>query len=184
MEEIVDDKKYRNFMVLFYEESKHYKFDDVIFNIHSLKYYAYIKHEPEDDEKVAHYHAFIRLDSACTESALSKRLGIPVDKIQHVKNVRGACRYLTHIDYEDKIQYSLDQVKLSGLFNRQFYKSFQDVKTEEEIIQDIYNFIDTYQEKNYNLKLRNLILFVNYNVYDTIYRRYRNEFVDYLKQTI
>ena len=62
-EQIIDIKKYRNFMIVFYDESKHYNFDDVLFNLHSFKYYAYIKHQPEADEKSFHYHAFIRVDN-------------------------------------------------------------------------------------------------------------------------
>lgn len=183
-EEIIDSKRYRNFMVLFYEVSKHYEFNDIIFNLHSFKYYAYIKHEPESDEKVSHYHAFIHLDSATTEEALAKRLGIPKDKVQYVKNVRGGCRYLTHIDYPQKIQYSLDNVHVSGLFQRKFLKNFEDIKTEEEIIQDIYFFIDNNHFDSYVEKLKYLIMFVNINCYDTVYRRYRPEFIDYLKMNL
>lgn len=183
-EEIINDKQYRNFMVLFYDESIHYNFNDVIFNLHSMKYYAYIKHQPETDEKTEHYHAFIHLDSATTEERLSKRLGIPVDKVKFVKNIRGACRYLTHIDYPEKIQYSLDDVKVSGLFKRKFLKNFEDVKTEEEIIQDIYSFIDNNHCDSYAEKLKYLIMFVNINCYDTVYKRYRPEFLDYLKMTL
>lgn len=171
-------------MILFYDESKHYNFDDLIFNIHSLKYYAYIKHQPETEEKLEHYHAFIHLDTACTESALAKRLGIPKDKVQYVKNVRGGCRYLTHIDYPEKIQYSIDDVKVSGLFKRKFLKNFEDVKTEEEIIQDIYFWIDNTHFDNYFEKIRYLTLFININCYDTVYKRYRPEFIDYLKQNL
>lgn len=183
-EQIIDIKRYRNFMILFYDESKHYNFNDIIFNIHSLKYYAYIKHQPETDEKISHYHAFIHLDSATTEEALSKRIGIPLDKVQYVKNVRGGCRYLTHIDYPDKIQYSLDDVIVSALFKRKFFKNFEDVKTEEEIIQDIYNFIDNFHCNSYVEKLKQLIIFININCYDTVYKRYRPEFLDYLKMNL
>ena len=183
-EELFDEKRYRNFMILFYKESKHYEFDDVLFQIHSLKYYAYIKHLPEDDEKTEHFHCFIHLDTACTESALSKRLGIPVDKIQYVKNVRGGCRYLTHIDYPDKIQYSIDDVRVSGLFKRKFLKNFEDIKTEEEIISDIYFFIDNNHYDSYIDKLKYLIMFVNINCYDSVYKRYRPEFIEYLKQNL
>lgn len=171
-------------MILFYDESKHYNFNDVIFNIHSLKYYAYIKHQPETDEKIAHYHAFIHLDSATTEEALAKRIGIPVDKVQYVKNVRGGCRYLTHIDYPDKIQYDISDVKVSKIFQRKFLKNFEDVKTEEEIIQDIYNFIDNFHCDSYVEKLKQLIIFININCYDTVYKRYRPEFIDYLKMNL
>lgn len=184
MEEIIDNKRYRNFMILFYNENEKDNFDNVIFNIHFLKYYAYIKHLPEDDEKKEHYHAFIRLDSACTEEALAKRLELPLHLIQHVKNVRGGVRYLTHIDYPDKIQYCLEDVTVSGLFTRQFNKCFQDVKTEEEIIQDIYNWIDNAIFDTYQEKLKNLVIYVNYNVYDTIFKRYRYEFLEYLKSSI
>ena len=183
-EEIINDKQYRNFMVLFYDESIHYKFNDFIFNLHSMKYYAYIKHQPETDEKTEHYHAFIHLDSATTEERLAKRLGIPVDKVKFVKNIRGACRYLTHVDYPEKIQYSVDDVKVSGLFKRKFLKNFEDVKTEEEIIQDIYSFIDNNSCETYAEKLKYLIMFVNMNCYDTVYKRYRPEFLDYLKMTL
>lgn len=184
MEEVFDEKRYRNFMILFYNESKHYNFDDIIFNIHSLKYYAYIKHQPEEEEKSVHYHGFIHLDTACTVSALSKRLGIPEDKIQYVKNVRGGCRYLTHIDYPDKIQYSIDDVKVSGIFRRKFLKNFEDVKSEEEIIQDIYFWIENSHFDNYFEKIKYFTMFINLNCYDTIFKRYRFEFIDYIKHNL
>lgn len=179
--EEIAPKQYRNFLVLFYDESKHYKFDDVIFNLHGFKYYAYIRHEPEDEEKTPHYHAFIHLDSATTEKAVAKRLGIPPEKVQYVKSFRSAARYLTHIDYPDKIQYDVDDVKVSGIFQRKYLKQFEDVKTDEEIINDIYNWIDENEFKDFFLKMRYLILYVNSNCYDTIFKRYRKEFTDYLK---
>ena len=110
---VYDNKTYRNFIVLFYDESIHYKFKDVIMNLKNFKYYAYIKHNPETDEKVSHYHAFIRVDSATTESAIAKRLGIPIDKVRHVKNVRSSIRYLIHIDFENKIINILNNFFLS-----------------------------------------------------------------------
>lgn len=184
MEEIIDEKRYRNFMVLFYKTSSNYNFDDVIFNIHSLKYYAYIEHQPETDEKESHFHAFIHLDSATTVLALSKRLGVPKQFIQRVKNIRGGCRYLTHVDYTDKIQYSLSDVKVSGLFQREYLKQFEDIKTEQEIISDLYEWIDFWRYDNYSSKLKDFIQYVNLHCYDTIYKRYRYEFLEYLKQKL
>lgn len=182
--EIVDNKRYRNFMILFYNENEKDNFDKVIFNIHGLKYYAYIKHEPETEEKSPHYHGFIHLDSATTEEALAKRLEIPKNHVSYVKNVRAGCRYLTHIDYPDKIPYDLKDVKVSALFSRKFYSQFEDVKTEEQIIQDMYNWIDNFHYDNYHEKLKYFIIFINMNCYDTIFKRYRFEFIDYLKQSL
>lgn len=183
-EHIYDNKCYRNFILLIYDESIHYDFNEVLFNIKSFKYYAIIKHQPESDEKVAHYHVIIRVDSATTERAIAKRVGIPIDKVRYIKNVRSACRYLTHIDFPDKIQYNLSDLTISGLFQRKFLKNFEDVKTEEEIIQDIYNFIDNFHEDSYFMKVRMLVQFINLNCYDTIYKRYRPEFLDYLKSNL
>ena len=83
-----DNNRYRNFLVIFYDESIHYKFNDVIFNLHGFKYWAYIKHEPDEEEKQAHYHAYIRLDNPKSIEAMSKALGgVPVHKIQSVLNI-------------------------------------------------------------------------------------------------
>lgn len=63
-------------------------------------------------------------------------------------------------------------------------KQFEDVKTESEIIEDIYNWIDNFQYDNYHEKLKYMLIFINVNCYDTIFKRYRNEFIDYLKYSI
>ena len=94
------------------------------------------------------------------------------------------CRYLIHLDDPEKIQYSYNDVHVSKLFERKFKKNFEELKTEEEIIQDIYFFIDNSHFDNYHEKLKYLLLFVNFNCYDTIYKRYRLEFLDYMKSNL
>lgn len=183
-EKIYEDNRYRSWVVLFYKDTDTYDYNDVIFNIHSMKYYAYIKHQPETAEKNEHFHAFIHLDTACTLSSISKRLGVPPNYIQYVKNIRGACRYLTHIDYEEKIQYSTDDIVISPIYKRKFLKNFEDVKSEEEIIQDIYFFLDNNHYNTWVEKLRGLIYFININCYETVYKRYRYEFLEYLKENL
>lgn len=182
-EEIVS-KQYRHFIAIVYEDSNIYSFEDVMFNLNSFKYYAYIKHQPESSESKAHYHIFISLDSATSIKAVSKRLGIPENYIQYVKSVRSSVRYLTHIDYPEKIQYPIEACNVSGAFWRKFRKQFEDIKSESDIIEDIYKWIDNFQYDNYHDKLKNLIIYVNLNCYDTIFKRYRPEFLDYLKSTM
>ena len=78
--------------------------------------------------------------------------------------------------------YDLDDVKVSGIFQRKFLKQFEDVKTEEEILSDIYNYIDELPEDiGIHMSTRILIQFVNSNCYDTIYKRYRPELTEYLR---
>lgn len=176
--------KYRCFEFVVYDESIHYKLKDILFALHGFKYWAWIRHEPEDDEKLPHYHILIRLENATSIESISNKTGVPIHKIQYVKNIRAMCRYMIHLDDADKIQYKLDDVHVSKLFERKFKKNFEEIKTEEEIIQDIYFYIDNNHFDTYQEKIRNLLLFINFNCYDTIYKRYRFEFLDYLKTNI
>lgn len=182
-EEVIP-KKYRCFEFVVYDESKHYKLEDIMFALHGFKYWAWVKHKPEDDEKMPHYHILIKLENATTIESISKKTGVPVHKIQYVKNIRAMCRYLIHLDDSDKIQYSIEDVHVSKLFERKFKKNFEELKTEEEIIQDIYFWLDNSHFESYSEKVRNLLIFVNFNCYDTIYKRYRYEFLDYLKSNL
>lgn len=177
-------KKYRCFTLVVYDESIYYNLDDILFALHGFKYWAWIKHKPEEDEKLPHYHILIKLENATSVESISKKTGVPVHKIQYVKNIRAMCRYMIHLDDTDKIQYNIDEVHVSKLFERKFKKNFEELKTEEEIIQDIYFWLDNTHFNDYHEKLRYLLMFVNMNCYETIYKRYRFEFLDYLKTNL
>lgn len=181
--EEIEGHKYRNFMILLYEDSYSYNFKDVLRLIKSTKKYAFIKHFPEANEKKEHFHVVIRLDNSTKVETLARKLGIGDNYIRVVKNLRSSLRYLIHKDDEDKFQYNKDQVIVSKLFERQFNKSFDDIEDEPTIITNIYNFIDSIKESSldYFLQQKSLIQYVNINCYDTIYKRYRTEFIDYLK---
>lgn len=184
LEEQIKQDRFRNFNILLYKDTTSYKYKDVIFKLNEFKYYAYIEHKPETDEKKEHTHLFIHLDNACTISAVANNLGIPKNFVQETKSVRSSCRYLTHIDYPNKIQYDYKDVHISTMFERKFKKNFEDLETEEQIINNIFEFIDNLHfDYTYNYAMRVLIQWVNLNVYDTIFKRYRSEFLDYLKST-
>lgn len=183
--EEVDEKRYRHFMLILYKDSDSYNFDDVLFDLKgSFKNYAYIEHKPETNEKKEHIHFILSLDNTRTIESLSNRLGIPFNHIQSIKSLRASCRYLIHIDNDDKIKYELSDVIVSQSFSRKFYGAFDDLKTEEDMIDDIYLFIDNLSDQEYKEAIKSLIKFVNSQSYDTIYKRYRYEFQDYLKDTI
>lgn len=174
--------RYRNYIVLLYQDTNSYKFDEVLRIIKSQKKWAYIKHFPESDEKKEHYHCILSFENQKTKSALAKQLGIPEMFVKPVKNMRSMCRYLIHKDDEEKYQYSLEQVKVSILFEREFKKQFDDIETEDQIIDKIYQFILGLANKfQYPEMQRLLIQYVNSHCYDRIYKRYRFEFTEYLK---
>ena len=172
-------------MLLLYKDSETYNYDEVLFDLKgSFKNYAYIDHLPEDNEKKEHTHFILSLDNTRTIDSLSKRVGVAPNYIQSIKSLRASCRYLTHIDNDDKTRYELSDVKVSSAFSRKFFGAYDDLKTEEDVIDDIYLFIDSLNNNEYKDAIKQLIKFVNSQAYDTIYKRYRYEFQDYLKDTL
>lgn len=175
-------KKYRHFIVLLYEDTTSYNFKETLRIIKSQKKWAYIKHMPESNEKKEHYHVILSFENAKSKKTLSNQINVPENFIDEVKSFRTICRYLIHKDDEDKFQYSLDQVIVSNAFEREFKKQFDDIETEDIIIDNIYKFIASIsKEYMFNESQRLLVQYVNQHVYDRIYRRYRFEFIDYLK---
>lgn len=172
-EEVID-KRYRHFMILLYPEWDTYK--DIIQDIiGSFKNYAYITHEPEDDEKKKHTHLILSLDNPRTIQNLSKRLEVPENLIKNCKSMRGACRYLTHIDNEDKKQYELTEVRVSNSFKGTFFKSFDDLETDEQILTNIYDYINIYKKEYVGVKLEvKLSMYVCTCGYERVFKRYYN----------
>lgn len=183
---ILEEKKsvkYRHWLILLYEDTTSYNFKEVLKIVKGQKNYAYIKHIPEANEKKAHYHVILSFENATKKDTLSKKLGVPSNYIDEIKNFRTICRYLVHKDDDDKFQYDLSQVFVSPCFERKFKKQFDDIESEDMIIDNIYNFINNLHKIEYSEALRVLIQYINNHCYDTIYKRYRYEFLDYLKST-
>ncbi len=177
--EEVEEKKYRHFMMLLYPEWNN--FDNILNDIKgNFKKYAYIKHMPEKDEKKEHFHLILSLDNPRSINGLSKRLGVPKNLVRNIKALRGSCRYLIHKDNEDKYQYNLDQVIVSNAFKSTYFKSFDDLLSDEEILDNIYGFIDDHKELN-AIKLEiELTRYVCNNAFDRIFKRYYNTIIKYI----
>lgn len=179
--ELPKNDRFRSFMILLYDDTTSYDFERVMFEIRGFKQYAYIKHLPETDEKKSHYHLYIHLDSACTISSVSKRLCVPEKFIQNVRSERACLRYLSHIDYPEKKQYGIDEIVCSKNLERKILKAHSDIEDETTIIDNIYKFIyDLKNDYDYHNAVMQLIKFVNMNCYDSIYKRYRLEFKEYM----
>lgn len=177
--EEIEEKKYRHFMILLYPEWDNYIniLNDIKGN---FKNYAYIKHIPEEEEKKEHVHLVLSVDNPRSISGLSKRLDIPVNLIQRIKGLRGSCRYLIHKDNEEKYQYNLDQVVVSNSFKSTYFKSFDDLLSDEEILDNIYGFInDNKALTPVDLEML-LTKYVCSNAFERIFKRYYNTIVKYI----
>ena len=177
-EEVVE-KRYRNFMLLLYPEWQN--FDEILQDIKgSFKGYAYIKHFPESDEKKEHFHLILSLDNPRTEQSLAKRLEIDTRFVRRVKSLRGSCRYLVHVDNEDKYQYDLNQVIVSKSFQSTFFKSFDDLLSDEDILDNIYTFIKDNRDLHpIELEIA-LSKYVCSNAFEKVYKRYYNTIIKYI----
>ena len=180
--EEIKPQRFRNFTLILYQDTSSYNFEETLRIIKSQRKWAYIKHFPENDEKKEHYHVILSFDNQTSVSALSKKTGVPEQHIKGIKNMRAMCRYLIHKDDEEKYQYSLEQVMVSSLFTKEYRKQFDDIETEDQIIDNIYNFILKLKQKFGYCELQRLLIqYVNSHCYERVYKRYRFEFTEYLK---
>ena len=175
----------RHWTLVLYPDTTSYDCNLILNNIRSLYTdYCYILHIPESNEKKEHYHVNLHLKDARTREQVMKKLSLPEsvkNRVEPILSVRQMDRYLIHIDDSKKIQYNINDVVVSPHYRNKFYKQFDDQQSEEEIITEIYNFLDKLPHNTIGEDLRLLVIFVNSNCYDTIYKRYRVEFNEYLK---
>lgn len=180
----------RLFFFIVYHESELYDYVETKRLLKSFKNWAYITHDQDLNDKgelkKVHDHWLVRLDNAMTLRSFIKKTGIPQEHIQRVVSERSCARYLTHIDEEDKYIYSFEDIKASSNYQRYIKKCYEDVETEEEIILKLFNYIEHLVSitSDYKEMLRLFIIYVNSNAYDTIFKRYRYELKEYMKDML
>lgn len=178
--------KFRLFEMILYIDSKSYDINEVLKNIRGERYYAYSIHDSDLDDtghiKKPHYHVIVRFDNARTCSGVAKLFGIPNNFVNHIRNERSYVRYLIHFDDKEKYQYREEDIVCSRNYERFVHKCFDDKETEDEILDNIFSFINDLVSKNvcYTSILMELIKYININCYETIYKRYRYEIKDYI----
>ena len=176
----------RLFTLVVYKDTTTYDYKEVLDYFRSLKYCAYILHDKDlkedlsdelDELKKAHYHIVVKYDNATTPQAISKKSGVPANYIQSIRSERQMIRYLIHKDHPDKYQYEYNDIQFTPSYEKVIKSSFDDLKTEEEQLLLIKDFIDSLKDTpDYTMKLFKLIMYVNTNNYNRIYKRYEKEF--------
>lgn len=150
--------KYRSrvHMLLLYPDNEQHA--QAIEKIKQSYDYAMILHDKdtwtEEDEKKnpdhkagevkkAHYHVVLRFQQAVWSSAICKNLGIEQNYIEDVKKFDNALQYLIHYNDNDKVQYSVDDVK--GNLKTKLVESINKVeKSEGEKVVELIEFINEY----------------------------------------
>lgn len=167
METLVNIKSY-SYCCILYEDSTDYDFNSVLNHIKNLPNckYCYILHQPEEEDKKHHYHIVLKFSSRRYLSSICKIIGLPINYIQPCK-LNNYLKYILHIDYEDKIQYQLEDVK--GTLVPYMRKLLMTDDKERVILDDILDLIDNTQNK---ISFSDVFSYVRFNEYLSTYLKY------------
>lgn len=72
--------------------------------------WAYIIHEPDTEEGSKHYHFLVRANGTRSVKQIADKVGIPSNFVQVVRKVVAFRRYMLHLDNDEKITYTLDDI--------------------------------------------------------------------------
>lgn len=178
------DNHYRDYLLILYKDSEIYDYEEVINTIKGYcRYYAFIEHQPEKNETKAHTHVILHWENPKYPKTLEKKLGVPFHYFQIPLSIRGSRRYLTHIDFPDKIQYNIQDITISKSFIQKFMSAFDDEMLDIDILNSIYDFIDNEIKLNHNVIdiEKNLSLYVCGANYSRIFRSYYCTIINYIK---
>ena len=104
--------------------------------------YAWIKHQPENEEKKEHIHVVVRFKNYRWNTALAEELDIELNMFEKCRGIDNALLYLIHFRESEKKQYQLEEVH--GFFNRRLARLMQsDGKDNTDMANDIVNFINS-----------------------------------------
>lgn len=131
----MNNKRFYSFNLVIYEDDERFTFQ--FEELNNLQESIWIRHDKdlkEDSEegelKKPHYHFVIRLKNASTISALAKRLNVDEHMIEPIKrSFNGSLKYLIHYGYDNKYQYSSDEVRSNS---DRLYRKFLDLIRKEE----------------------------------------------------
>lgn len=73
-------------------------------------YWAYIYHEPDNDDGTPHYHFLVRNNGTRSVWQIADKLGISGQYVQVCRKVVAFRRYMLHLDDNEKKQYTIDDV--------------------------------------------------------------------------
>ena len=158
----MNNKRNYNYLCVIYEDDEN--FDSQMFELLQLNEVIYIRHDQDvnddGDLKKPHYHFVIKLKTACTLSALAKRVGVSENMIEPVKkSFNSSLKYLIHFKDDNKFNYDIDDVKSNS---EKLLKRFKELVADEipggEHVMSIQDYIDS--QTDY-VKMRDLGRYAN-----------------------
>lgn len=78
-------------------------------------FWAYIKHLPDNEDGSEHYHFLLRHNGSRSIKQIADKLGISGQYIQVCRKKTAYQRYMLHLDSDDKIKYTIDDIFTNDL---------------------------------------------------------------------
>lgn len=140
-------EKCRNFVMVLYPESEAHR--AALERIEASGYaYAYILHDrcvkASGEAKKPHWHVVMTLGKRSNPryvGAIAKELGIEENYVQKCKLLKGALRYLIHLDDVDKVQYGAEEVK--GTLMAEFEKAIEPDRNEGDVVREVVEWVSS-----------------------------------------
>lgn len=129
--------------------------EEMIKTLPDFTYWAYIRHEPDSEEGTPHVHFLVKHNGSRSVKQIADKLGISPQYVQVCRKVYAFRRYMLHLDEDEKIKYTIDDVHtnslssfreaIEGNVDRDVTELFNDYKklsigeiTPEELVQKYY----------------------------------------------
>lgn len=104
--------------------------------------YAFIKHDLDVNEdgtiKKEHYHLYIKCGARRTLNSVSMHFGVAENLVEYCSSQFASIRYMTHIDYDDKWQYSQTSITTNIDLTPIFQMKINDTQFISDLINKIY----------------------------------------------
>ncbi len=138
--------KTKNYALLLYMEDETHK--NALNYIKENYEYVCITHDRDIDKetgelKKEHVHVVVRFENERFKKPVAKEFGITENRLQRVRNLRGALLYLIHKNDNTKTQYKIENLVGTPKMLEKFEKYNRDAKSETEKIIEIIKYIES-----------------------------------------
>lgn len=89
--------------------------EEMIKTLPDFTYWAYIRHKPDTEDGTPHVHFLVRSNGTRSVKQIADKLGISPQYVQVCRKVYAFRRYMLHLDNDEKIKYTIDDVKSNRL---------------------------------------------------------------------
>lgn len=129
----------KKFAIVCYNEELIIKYIEE--NRDKIKEWAYIKHQPESDEKRQHFHLFLEFETPKNAKPISNALEIHIMLVSSCRDKYSLLRYFLHLSFPNKIHYEIEDIITNIDIHILRSILILNVETDEDFMSNILDYI-------------------------------------------